>query len=137
MGNMAKQKGKRGERDFSLELHSLLGNIRKRREAGQKATWEFGPQAFVDPQANGADIQSIEGLSIEVKRQETLNLKLWWSQTERQADDLGAIPVLAFRQNRKAWKVCLPAYLLGLEIKGYIICELSTFEDWLYQFLDR
>lgn len=116
---MAKQKGKRGEREFAEVLSSLLGN-----------------KVIVDPQANGADIEYIPGLAIEVKRQETLNLNSWWKQAERQADVLGDIPVVAYRQNRRPWFVLLPAYLLTLKAKtGYIQVDLETFKWWVIDFL--
>ena len=136
MSNFSKQKGKRGEKDFTAELQSLLGKIKERKKAAGHTAWEYGPQAFVDVQANGSDIQSIEGLAIEVKRQEVLNVSAWWKQAERQADNLGAIPVLAYRQNRKTWSVCLPGYLLGLGISGYLVIDMKTFEDWLYVYLN-
>lgn len=119
MGRMAKNKGKRGEREFAERLSNLLGE-----------------KQIVDPQANGSDIESIPGLAIEVKRQETLNIPGWWRQAERQADD-GRIPVLAFRQNRKPWQICLPAYLLSLRAKsGYILVSEDVFSWWLLDYLD-
>lgn len=136
MSNMAKQKGKRGEHDFTQELGFTLGRIKERKRLAGHPAWEHAPRAFVDVQANGSDIQSIDGLAIEVKRQETLAVKAWWRQTERQADNLGAIPILAYRQNRKSWNVCLPAYLLGLGVRGYVVCDLDTFEDWLFIYLN-
>lgn len=38
---------------------------------------------------------------VEVKRQETLRLPLWWRQAVAESD--GAVPVLAFRQNGSEW----------------------------------
>lgn len=109
------QKGKLGEREFAGILENHLG-----------------VRVVVAPHDNSADIQSIEGLAIEVKRVEKLTVDIWWRQTQRQADDLGAIPVLAYRQNRKSWTVCLPAYLLTLgDKKNYISMPLDTFLSWL------
>ena len=136
MSNMSKQKGKRGEKDFTQELSHILGRIKERKRLAGHVAWGHGPKAFVDVQANGTDIQSIDGLSIEVKRQEVLAVKAWWRQAERQSDDMGAIPILVYRQNRKAWSVCLPAYLLGLGVRGYVVCDLETFEDWLFIYLN-
>ena len=119
MSNMAKQKGKRGEREF-----------------GQVIANHLGERIVVDPQGNGADILAIPGLSIEVKRQETLVVKTWWRQAQRQADSQGDIPVLAYRQNRGQWKVCLPAYLLTLrDRERFITVELDTFLHWLTDWL--
>jgi len=124
MGNMAKQKGKRGEREFAEVLTRLLA---------KDPSWE-DERIFVDPQANGSDIASIPGLSIEVKRHETLNCKGWWRQALVQADQTGGIPIVAFRQNRKAWKVLMPAYLLVLGLDGYVELELPIFGKWLLHF---
>ena len=125
MGNMAKQKGKRGEREFAEVLTRLLA---------RDPSWE-DQKIFVDVQANGGDIISVTGLSIEVKRQETLNIKTWWRQTQIQADHTGGIPVLAYRQNRRAWKIILPAYLISVPITGYMEVELEVFGQWLLHFV--
>lgn len=129
MANMAKQKGKRGEMQASTLLGSIVRDI-------------LGPQhlrpdgrLWADVQAQSGDIVSIPGLSIEVKRQETLNITVWWRQTVRQADDLGAIPVLMFRQNRKAWRFCLPAYLLVIGADGHLEMDEEVFASWLEKYL--
>jgi len=124
MGNMAKQKGKRGEKEFAEVLTKLLA---------RDTSWD-DQKVFVDPQANGGDIISIQGLSIEVKRQETLNLKGWWRQALVQADHTGGIPIVAFRQNRKAWKILMPAFLILLELDGYVEMELPIFGKWLLHY---
>lgn len=130
----AQRKGKQGEREFNSIINTLLGKISvRRKECGLPRLNINSVSAVHD---NDADIQSIPGLAIEVKRQETLAINTWWNQTVRQADNLGAIPVLAYRQNRSKWKILLPAYLLGIGIRGYLVCELDTFEDWLYGYLD-
>ena len=121
MSRMAKYKGKRGEYEFNGILASHLGK-----------------RLQTNPHAQGADNQTIPGLSIEVKRQETLVVSTWWKQTIRQADNDGCIPVLAYRRNRSKWKVCLPAYLITLrDHDSYIEMELKTFLLWLDDFLER
>lgn len=135
MSNRSKQKGKRGEQEFNAVLNSILGKIVKKRAAAGLPAWEHGPKAFVDVQANDADIQSLDGLAIEVKRQEVLNVKGWWRQAERQADNQGGIPILAYRQNRKPWIVCLPAYLLVPRLQGFVTIDIDVFEEWLYHYL--
>jgi len=126
MGNMAKQKGKRGE----IEASTLLGLLLGKSNAG-------ADQVFVDVQANNADIISLAGLSIEVKRQETLALGTWWRQALRQAEASGTIPVLMYRQNRRAWRFCLPAYLLVVEAEGYIEMDVAVFGVWLNKWVTK
>jgi Holliday junction resolvase len=134
MSKMSKRKGKAGEREFTKLLSTLLGNIsRKRRVVGLPA---ISAMAIATPEDNGSDIYSIPGLSIEVKRQETLSVGSWWNQTVRQAENDGGIPVLAYRRNREKWTIVLPAYLLGVGIDGYITCSVDTFENWLYNYLE-
>ena len=123
MGNMAKQKGKRGER----EAADLLGSILGKSNTG-------ADRIFGDVQAQGGDIQAIEGLSIEVKRHETLAINTWWKQAVRQASDTD-IPVLMYRQNRKPWRFCIPAYCLVISAPGYIDIDELTFGHWLNQYL--
>ena len=55
----------------------------------------------------GNDLINTFGLSIEVKRQETLAINSWWKQCEDSANRNNEIPVLIFRQNRKPWRVVL------------------------------
>jgi hypothetical protein len=126
-------KGKRGEKEFNNVVNTLLGNISRRRKENGLPRLNLNSVAAVHD--NEADIQSIPGLAIEVKRQETLSVGSWWNQACRQADNLGAIPVLAYRQNRGKWKILLPGYLLGIGIRGTLQCDLETFEDWLYIYL--
>ena len=122
MANAAVSKGKRGERELALLLGEYLGDI-----------------VVADPHGNGSDIQAIPGLAIEVKRQETLNVRMWWAQATRQAESLNRIPVLAYRQNRqREWTFCLPAYCLTLrdtKKERWITLQQPTFLIWLREWL--
>lgn len=111
-------KGKNGEKEFSEILSVILGT-----------------EVIVNPHANGADIRSIPGLAIEVKRSETLNINKWWEQTLIQAESTNRNPVLVYRQNRKAWNICLPArFLIPKNKNDYITCNLAVFTEWLLEF---
>jgi len=115
MGRMAKYKGKRGEYEFA----DILGRA-------------IEGKVIVNPHAQKGDIQAIPGLSIEVKRQETLVVNTWWRQAVKQAEIEADIPVLAYRKNRGKWRVCLPAYLLTIKAReGYIEMDLEVFLTWL------
>ena len=52
----------------------------------------------------GADCLDVPGYAIEVKRAERFRSE-WIEQAERQARELGRMPVLAWRTNRKPWRV--------------------------------
>jgi hypothetical protein len=54
------------------------------------------------------DCLSLEGYSIEIKRHESLSIGAWWKQAQEQAERVGAVPVLAYRQSRKPWAIVLP-----------------------------
>jgi hypothetical protein len=77
----------------------------------------------------GADCLDLPGVALEVKRQETLNISAWWQQTLRQTPN-GKIPVLAYRQSRQPWRVCVPlSWLTGLEFEPTAIgtIDLDSF----------
>lgn len=113
-------KGKNGEKELSNILSTHLGY-----------------EIIVNPYDNQADIRSIPGLAIEVKRCEKLQLDKWWKQTLIQAENINAIPVLAYRQNRKPWHVCLPAKLIVTRNKNdYLIVTIAVFLEWLDLFVE-
>lgn len=60
--------------------------------------------------SGGYDLVGIDGLAIEVKRQEKLCLPAWWRQTLSQAEKEKLIPILAYRKNRQPW-----SFIVGLE----------------------
>lgn len=90
-------KGQRGER----ELCSLLSE-----KLGIDLAWNLGQS-----RSGGADIE-LPGYAIEVKRGERL-LSKWIDQAIRQAGN-DRIPVLAWRQNGKPWRVLILTDLDGL-----------------------
>ena len=58
--------------------------------------------------SGGHDLNGLPHFSIEVKRQEKLSINTWWAQACTQAEELGRVPVLAYRQNFKDWNFVLP-----------------------------
>jgi len=52
------------------------------------------------------DVRGIDGLHIEVKRQERLALPEWIRQAQRESNEKD-IPVVIFRQSRSQWHVSL------------------------------
>lgn len=91
----SRQKGKRGELEFARLLRDHgFDNARR----GQQYSG-----------ANGdADVIGIDGLHIEVKRVEKLNLQDAFDQAKRDART-GEIPVVAHRKNNCEWLITLPA----------------------------
>lgn len=88
-GKSSRSKGQSGEREIATMLTYATGI-----DVCRNLTQTRG---------GGDDISCIPGLSIEVKRQETLALPAWWRQCTHQAANVAKTPVLAYRQNRKPW----------------------------------
>lgn len=93
MGTMSRNKGKRGE----LEIAHILQ--------------EHGFPARRSVQFNGwqgaADVIGVDGIHIEVKRVERLNIDTAMDQSRRDAKG-GEIPVVFHRRNHKGWLATLP-----------------------------
>ncbi len=92
-GAGSRDKGSRGEREFLAEMGEELGVALKRN--------------LLQTRESGCDCLEIRGFAVEVKRVERLAIPAWWRQAVRQAEAVGAEPLLAFRQNRKPWRVLL------------------------------
>lgn len=97
IGKSSKARGKRGE--LSL-VHAL-------RDAGFT---EARRTAQYCGKAGTSDVVGIEGLHVEVKNQERLNIwsALAQSQRDTEADGNGDIPAIFFKRNRSGWYVALP-----------------------------
>ncbi len=93
MGKASRDKGKRGE----LEIAHILQ--------------EHGYPARRSVQFNGwqgdADVIGVEGLHIEVKRVEKLNIENAMDQSRRDAKG-SEIPVVFHRKNNRSWLATLP-----------------------------
>lgn len=88
----SRNKGARGERELAEKLREYGYTTRR----GQQYSG-----------ANGdADVVGVEGLHIECKRVEKLNLDDALAQSIRDARD-GEMPVVMHRKNRAEWKVTM------------------------------
>lgn len=88
----SRSKGARGERELAEKLREYGYTTRR----GQQYSG-----------ANGdADVIGVEGLHIECKRVEKLNLDDALAQSIRDARD-GEMPVVMHRKNRTEWKVTM------------------------------
>lgn len=97
IGKSSKARGKRGELNL---VHAL-------RDAGFT---EARRTAQYCGKAGTSDVVGIEGLHVEVKNQERLNIwsALAQSQRDTEADGDGDIPAVFFKRNRSGWYVALP-----------------------------
>ena len=111
-------KGKLGEVEFCIWLNNNLGIEDAERNYNQAK--------------GGADI-IIYDFIFEVKRREMLDFGNWWyqvivAQRRHKTEDL--IPIVAFRQNRKAWKFLIPASLIPGIKKGYLVADSRVFLEF-------
>ena len=83
---------------------------------------------------DSADIEGIDGLHIEVKRQEKTSIEQWMQQSERDAGYTGGIPIVLHRRNRETWKVTIRAKIFfklwKLLLKAY---DIQTIWRELYE----
>lgn len=107
IGKSSKARGKRGELNL---VHAL-------RDAGFT---EVRRTAQYCGKAGTSDVVGIEGLHVEVKNQERLNIwsALAQSQRDAEADGNGDIPAVFFKRNRSGWYVALPLLDFNKLYKG-------------------
>jgi Holliday junction resolvase len=89
----SRQKGACGERELARALGDVLG-VELRR--GQQFCGLAG----------NADVIGVDGLHLEVKRTEKLQLYPAMKQATRDAKP-GCVPVVAHRRNREGWLLCV------------------------------
>lgn len=133
-------KGKGGEREIVTILNSVLEEIITERESELNPEIVDKLRRIVQRNQNqsavgGSDI-SIFGLAVEVKRQETLSVEAWWRQACASANTNKDVPVLIYRQNRKAWHVVMdgfleiPKSLVALRVQIDLPDFLRWFKQW-------
>ena len=105
-------KGQEGEREVARMLNDIVAIVR---EGLKLPTLEKDDYLFQRNQnqsaVGGSDLSNKLHLEIEVKRQEDLAISQWWNQCTKQANRTQGIPILIFRQNRKAWRVMMYSFI--------------------------
>lgn len=109
-----RQKGANGEREIATLLNTIVVEVmtamafpQEQIAAASKTIQRNQNQSAV----GGCDLSNVFGMSVEVKRQENLAIPAWWRQTVAAAERNNELPVLIYRQNRKAWHVRTYAWL--------------------------
>jgi len=116
----ARMKGQDGEREVIKLIQPFVQDQLKRN--------------LNQTREGGYDVVGIEWMALEVKRQETLDVENWWKQTLKQAGDL-KVPVLVYRQNRKAWQVVMWGGVGGYGCR--VTISMWDFIAWLKLELDK
>jgi Holliday junction resolvase len=134
-------KGKEGEREVCRLLNAEINAIIAANTLDQ-ATIDM-LKAVVQRNQNqsavgGGDI-NLFGLSIEVKRQETLSVEEWWRQTTKSAERNGDKPVLIYRQNNKKWHVVIDGWLpLPHDFhSARTTINLESFQAWFRRWVEH
>lgn len=124
---MARNKGKRGEREVIALLQPILNEVYETFDLDCPTLQRNTLQS----DDGGCDICGLEWLSLEVKFQETLQLPAWWQQTLEQAGR-EKTPILIFRQGRKRWQVMMHAWLfVGTDSSELVVVmSVDVFLRW-------
>lgn len=106
----SRNKGASGERELSALVHEHLGvKLVRNLEQSRGGGYDLVPVG----DNNVADVMS--RMAIECKRYSTVTpalLERFWDQASRQADQSAKTPVLAYREDRRDWRVVVPLYLI-------------------------
>lgn len=123
-------KGKNGEREVCRLLRDIIESVCDRLliEPNERTHWLDQIRRNLAQSENGGEDICAFGLSIEIKRQEILNLDKWWMQCDFNARKTNSIPVLMYRQNRRKWRIMTTGYASYWEHKE-ILVDIS-YEDF-------
>ena len=105
-GKSALAKGNQGEREVIKALQPTVDKVFTERGLEPPILFRNKNQNHL----GGYDIDGLDWLALEVKRQETFQINQWWAQTLKQASPQ-QVPVLFYRRNRMKWRVMMYGYL--------------------------
>lgn len=104
----SKQKGNNGEREFIAEF-KLVCNVELKRNYDQTA---FGGHDIIVAKRSSDMAKYIDDYyAIEVKRRKEIKLSMlesFWAQARKQALNIERLPILAYREDYKQWRMVLP-----------------------------
>jgi len=134
-------KGKTGEREVADAMNYCiycamkeLGYPNEQCVAGMQTIQRNQIQTAI----GGQDLINCFGLSVEVKRQETLSINTWWKQCVNDAEKTNTIPVLAYRQNKKPWRVRTYVWIplpTGHQMKVIAEIDWETYRMWFKEWV--
>jgi hypothetical protein len=137
-GKHASAKGAQGERDVLNQFRDCMRAVEAElTERGLVfvARSDFATRKRLERGTSNRDIGNIPIISIEVKRNENLNIKAAWEQAVRQADN-NLLPVLVYRYNREPWRVRTWGALTHYDGSGavvhYAVSEVSLVDFLAY-----
>jgi hypothetical protein len=142
----ARTKGANGEREIADMLNFIIYKTMK--DLGYPEQDCLKAMTTVQRNQNqsavgGNDLTNVLGLSVEVKRQETLSVPAWWRQTVAAAERNKEVPVLIYRQNRKPWHV---RTLVWVQVPGPVCfgqvqvvgeMDIDSFKGWFGEWVKQ
>jgi hypothetical protein len=125
-----RNKGQTGEREIADILNFIVYSVMKEKNFPEEECLK-GISRIQRNQnqsaVGGNDLTDCFGLSIEVKRQEQLAVSTWWTQCIAAANRNNEMPVLIYRQNRKAWRVRAIGMVGG--VSGVVEFDIEMFKE--------
>lgn len=91
-----KQKGKRGELEFSRLCRANGWEVRRTAQ-------------YCGNTGEAADVVGLPGVHVEVKRVERLNIEDAMAQARRDSQKSGRVPIVAHRKNNCKWLITMTA----------------------------
>lgn len=135
-----KSKGDGGEREICKMLNDIILPLLDKHGI-DRPNVDIVQRNKNQAAVGGNDLTNTFGLSIEVKRQEALNINTWWKQCLEAANRNGEHPVLLYRQSRKQWKCVtflmaeLPGSFSFIQVRAEM-CE-DDFKAWFRNWVDK
>ena len=124
MSAMQRRKGQAAERELCKLIRDELGDAVARN---------------LDQTRDGGGDIALRHMLIEVKHHAKPSIKSWWQQCVASAKAAGKLPVLAYKINRKGWRVRMPlpqawatenvwrehiSYTMELDLNGFwLVCR--------------
>lgn len=141
MGINIRTKGQQGEREVADMLNAIVYSVMKElgysdAECAKGATTVQRNQ--MQSAVGGNDLTNCFGMSIEIKRQEALSVGTWWKQCVAAAERNNEMPVLMYRQNRKAWHVRTYGWINlpgSKHMRGEVEFDIETFKTWFREWV--
>lgn len=123
----SRSKGKRGEREIITLIQPIVSSV--------YLSLDLDPpileRNLMQSARGGFDIEGLDWIAIEVKRQEKFEIAKWWQQTIKQAGD-DREPVLIYRKNHVPWRAVMYGILdaKSKDILAPVNVAYDVFEAW-------
>lgn len=131
-------KGANGEREVAKVLNNIIAHVMGELKLDVPDI-DIVQRNQNQSAVGGNDLSNVFGLGIEVKRQEQLSINKWWSQCVAGAARNNELPVLIYRQNRKAWRVVMNTRipLTNGELVARADLDWETFQQWFREWVKQ